>query len=132
MAAPPVAQHVDDDVLVELLPEVHRQPGDPHAGFGIVAVDVEDRCPNHFRDIGAVLGRPGELRCGGEADLVVHDDVDGAAGAVSLEQRQVQRLGHHALAGERGIPVQHQRNHGEIAWFAVRADPLDQVLLGAY
>ena len=52
-----VAQHVDDDVLLELLPEVHRQPGHPHRGLGIVAVDVEDRRTDHLRDVGAVLRR---------------------------------------------------------------------------
>ena len=53
--APAVAQHVDDDVLLELLPEVHGQPGHPHARLRVVAVDVEDRRADHLRDVGAVL-----------------------------------------------------------------------------
>jgi hypothetical protein len=129
--APPVAQHVDDDVLLELLPEVHRQPGHPIARLGIVAVDVEDRCPNHFRDVGAVLAGPGVLRRGGEADLVVDDDVDRAADAVTGQVRQVQRLGDHSLAGEGGVTVQHQWNHGEgLFGFAVAGPVVQQVLLG--
>ncbi len=112
--APAVAQHVDDDVLLELLPEVHGQPGHPDARLGIVAVDVEDRRADHFRDVGAVLRGPGVARRGGEPDLVVDDDVDRAAGAVPAQQRQVQRLGHHALSGERGVAVQHQRHDGEV------------------
>ena len=51
-----------------------------------------------------------------------------AAGAITAQQCQVQRLGHHTLPGERGVAVQHQRHHGE----AVIAGPLvQQVLLGA-
>ena len=40
------------------------------------------------------------LRSGGEADLVVHDDVHGATGAVTAKQREVERLGDNALTGE--------------------------------
>ena len=57
--APAVAQHVDDDVLLELLPEVHRQPRHPDARLRVVAVDVEDRRADHLRDVGAVLAGPG-------------------------------------------------------------------------
>ena len=123
-----VAQHVDDDVLLELLPEVHGQPRHPDARLGVVAVDVEDRRADHFRDVGAVLRRPGVARRCGEPDLVVDDDVDRAAGAVPAQQRQVQRFGHHALAGERGVAVHHHRHDGE----AVGPVALvQQVLLGA-
>ena len=63
---------------------------------------------------------------GGEPDLVVDHDVHGAAGAVAAQQRQVQRLGDHALAGERGVAVHHQRQHGVAALVAL----VEQVLLG--
>ena len=62
VAATAVAQHVDDDVLLELLPEVHRQLGHPDAGFRVVTVDVKDRRTNHFRDVGAVFAGAGMLR----------------------------------------------------------------------
>ena len=45
VAVPAVADHVDDDVLVERLAEAEGQPGGPGAGLGVVAVDVEDRAP---------------------------------------------------------------------------------------
>ena len=128
VSAAAVAQHVDDDVLLERLAEVHREPGHPRGGLGIVAVDVEDRCANHFRDVGAVLAGPGVLRRRGEADLVVDDDVDGAAGAVAAQQRKVQRLGDHALACECGVAVQHQRHDGEALGPVAL---VEQVLLGA-
>ena len=112
VSTPAVAQHVDDDVLLELLAEVHGQLRHPHTGFRVVAVDVKDRRPDHLRDVGAVLAGSRVLRRGGEADLVVDDDVDGPADAVAGQVRQVQRLGDHALAGEGGVAVQHHRHDG--------------------
>ncbi len=75
VAATAVADHVDDDVLLELLPEVERQLGHPGAGLGVVAVHVEDRRLDHLADVGAVERRAAGRGRGGEADLVVHDDV---------------------------------------------------------
>ena len=51
---------------------------------------------------------------GGELDLVVDDDVDRAAGAVAPQLRQVERLGDHALAGERGVTVDQDWQHREL------------------
>src|SRR3712207_8223672 len=39
VAVPPVADHVDDDVLGEGLPELVGQPAHPDARLGVVAVD---------------------------------------------------------------------------------------------
>ena len=87
-----VADQVDDDVLLERLPVVDGQPRHPDAGLGVVAVHVEDRRADHPRDVGRVEARPGRRRAGGEADLVVDDDVHRAAGAVAAQLRQVQGL----------------------------------------
>ena len=78
-----VAPHVDDDVAVELLAELDRQLAAEGDRFGIVAVDVEDRrldALGHVRRIGRGAR---ELRAGGEADLVVDDEMDRAAGGVA-------------------------------------------------
>ena len=48
---------------------------------------------------------------GGEADLVVDDDVDGAADAVAAGLRHLEGLHHHALASEGRIAVQNHRRH---------------------
>ncbi len=42
-------------------------------------------------------------------------DVDRAADPVALDQRQVQRLGHHTLAGERSVAVHEDRQDREAA-----------------
>src|SRR5699024_8014581 len=127
VAATAVADEVDHDVLLELLAEVHGQTRHPDAGLGAVTVDVEDRCAAHLGDVRAVLARPAGVGGGGEPDLVVHDDVHRAAGAVAVDLGQVQGLGDHTLTGERGVAVQHER-HDRV----LRA-PLgivDEILLG--
>ena len=73
-----VAHDIDDHVLVEGLAEGERQPGRPHTGLGVVAVHMEDRCLHHFRHIGRVDRGAGRSGRGGEPELVVDDDMDGA------------------------------------------------------
>jgi hypothetical protein len=80
---PPVAHHVDHHVLVELLAEREGQPGHADAGLGVVTVDVEDRSLDHLGHVGGVHGGPSRLRVGGEPELVVDDQMDGAAGLVA-------------------------------------------------
>ena len=113
VAVAAVAHHVDHHVLVEPLPIGEGQSGDPDAGLGVVAVDVDDRGLHRLGDVGGVLGAACGLRRGGEAELVVHDHVDGPADAVALDQAEVQRLGHDALSGERGVSVHEDRQHRE-------------------
>ena len=84
-------------------------PTDDH-GLRVLAVDVEDRHLDHLGDVGAIPGRSALARRGGEADLVVHDDVDRAAGLVAGELREVQRLGDQPLAGEGGVAVDQDRH----------------------
>ncbi len=49
-----VADHVHDDVLVETLAELEREPHDTHTRLGVVAVHVEDRGLDHLGDVGRV------------------------------------------------------------------------------
>ena len=76
VTAAAVADHVDDDVAVELLAVLERELGDAHARLGVVPVDVEDRHLQALGHVGAVLRRARRRRPGGEADLVVDDHVD--------------------------------------------------------
>ena len=111
VAVAAVADQVDDDVGVEGLPPGERQLGDQVDRLRVVGVDVEDRRVHRLGDVGGVAGRPRLRRRGGEADLVVDDDVDGAAGGVAGETAEQQRLGDHALAGEGGVAVHDDRHH---------------------
>ena len=84
-----VAIHVDDDVALELHPEFEREPGDVADGFRVVAIHMEDGRLDQLGDIGAVAGRAGVARFGGEANLVV--DESGRAAGGSPAPRHVER-----------------------------------------
>ena len=105
----PVTDEVDDHVVAEALAVHHRQAGGGQAGLGIVGVDVDDRRVEALGQVGRVVGRATLARPGRESDLVVGDEMHGAAGGVAVEARQVQRLGHHALRGERRVAVDQHR-----------------------
>ena len=112
--------------LLNVLAELVGELGHPDAGLGVVAVDVEDRRLDHPGDVGGVGRGARGARRGREADLVVDDDVDRAAGAVAAQLGQVERLGDDALAGERRVAVHEQRQDGEVL-----AGEVEPVLLGA-
>ena len=61
-----------------------------------------------------------------ETDLVVDDDVHGAAGAVAAQLRQPEGLGHQSLAGESRVAVHQDAHHPLVLVVA------DHGLLGAH
>ena len=54
VAVTAITDHVDDDVLMELLAEVVGDLDRANARFRIVAVDVEDRRLHHLGDVGRI------------------------------------------------------------------------------
>ena len=122
-----VAEHVDDDRLLEALAEFDRDFGDMHDGFRIISVHVKYRSFHHLGNVGAVGRGARVARACREADLVVDDEVHRAAGTVALEARQAEAFGDNALSRESGITVDQQRQHGRA--LARRASVL--ILLGA-
>ncbi len=111
VAEAPVAEHVHNHRLVELLAELGGHLGGIDDRFRIVAVSVQDRRLDHLGDVGGIGRGAPEARVGGEPDLVVDDDMDRACRAVTAQARQAEALGDHALAGEGGIAVDEQRQH---------------------
>ena len=106
------------------------------ARFGVVPVHVENRCLDHLGDVRRVIA--GARRFGGrrESDLIVDDDVDGAANSIPRELRHVERLGDHALTRESRVTVDED---GEIRKDVRHVVPLraiarmtDEVLLRSY
>ena len=107
---PAIADQVDQHVVAELLPERERQPHRADAGRHVVGVDMDDR---HVEALGQVRGpggRAGVLGIGREPDLVVLNDVDGAADRVAIERLEVERLRDHALGGEGGVAMEDHRD----------------------
>ena len=111
---PAEAEDVQDAVLAEALAELKRQVGHVDEGLRIVAVDVEDGHREHLGDVRREVRGTRRSRRGGEADLVVDDDVDGPAGRIALEVREIESLRDDALAGEGGVPVQ-QHGHDPLS-----------------
>ena len=97
---PPVADEIDDDVVVEPFPKGHRQADRRDRRLRVVRVHVNDRRVEALRQVGGVARRASLLGWSREADLVVGDHVQRAAGRVAGEPREVERLGDDALAGE--------------------------------
>ena len=121
VAAPPITDQIDDHILAELHAVVDGNLSDEQHRFWIVAIDVKDRRLNHSRDLGAVFRGPRIiLPMGGKADLVVNDDVNGAAGLETPGLGHLKRLHDHALAGEGRITVDEDRNH-EVAFVVFAA-----------
>jgi hypothetical protein len=113
VAVTPICDEVDDHVFVELLAVVVGQLGHTHTRFSIVTVDVEDRSLHGLGDVAAVRRRTRELRRGGEADLVVDDEVDGSTHAVTTDVAHCETLGNHTLSGKRSIAVDEKWKHAE-------------------
>ena len=111
MAVAAIADDVQHDVGGEAHAELGRHAGAEHHRLGIVAVHVQDRHLDRFRHIGAVEAGIGVRGNRGEADLVVHHQMHGAAGAVADELAHRQRLVHQPLAGERRVAVHQDRHH---------------------
>src|SRR5215471_14482983 len=97
---PAIAKQVDDDVLLELLAVFGGGASDLDNGFGIIAVNMKDRRLDALCNVRGIRARSRRRRARREADLVVDDDVNGAAGAKAVEIRQFERFGDEALAGE--------------------------------
>ena len=112
MAMTPVANEIDHDVLAELHAVFERQARNKHHRLRIVRVDVEDRRLEHLRDVAGIDRRARVARIRSrEANLVVDDQVHGAAGVVAARLRKLQRLHDHALPREGCIAVNQNRQH---------------------
>ncbi len=70
--------------------------------------------------VGRVGRRAREVRRGGEADLVVDDDMHRSAGAVSAHPGEGKTFGHDALTGKGRVAVQKDRHDlaafGSLSW----------------
>jgi hypothetical protein len=118
-----VADEIDDEVVPELLAVGESEPRRGERGLRIVGVDVDDGNVEALREIARIARRAALGGIGREADLVVGDDVEGAARRVALDRVQVERLRDHSLAREGRVAVDQdrQRDRGVVDARAVRA-----------
>ena len=111
MPVPPIAHDIDDNVLLELLPEVVRHLRDANDRLGIIAVYMPDRALYCSRDVRRIVARPRFFRRCRKADLVIDDDVNGPARGIPFQARQIHRFGNNALTCERRVAVDQHGNH---------------------
>ena len=80
MTTAAITHQINHNVFLKLHAIVDRKLGDKHHGLGVVAIDVKNGRLNHLGHFGAIFRRTSiDAFMGGKANLVVDDDVDGAA-----------------------------------------------------
>ena len=89
----PVPDQVDEEVTAEALTIGPGQPCRLDAGDRVVCIHMDDRDLEAAGQAAGVAGAVGLGGSRGEAELVVRDDVDRAAGVVAREAREVEGLG---------------------------------------
>src|ERR1700676_1313509 len=111
VAVTAIAIHIDDKVSPKFLSEIERELAHLHASKRVIAVNMENRDFDHLRDVGRVHGRTRVLRQSCESDLVVYDNVYGAACAVAVQLRHIQRFRDNPLPREGGIAMDQKRQN---------------------
>ena len=87
---------------------------------------MEDWSADSSGDLGAVCARTGTIRSRGEANLVIDDDMDGAADFIVPQPLHLEALVHDTLASDRSITV---HNNGHYS-FSVLTLATKEVLFG--
>src|ERR1043166_10260887 len=109
VAEPAIAVHINDHIAFERLAEINRELNYLRDRFGILAIDVEDWNRKHPRHVRRIRRGAAFARAGGEPELIVQHHVKCAADGISAELAEVQCLLHNALARERGIAMDQER-----------------------
>ena len=89
---PPVPDQVDHEVVAEFLAVCVSQSNGRDRGLWIVRVDVDDRDVEALGEVARIPGRAALGRIGRVPDLVVRDQVQGAAGAVPLSDWKIRSV----------------------------------------
>ena len=111
VTAAAVANQVNDNVAAKALTVLECQACGTNHSVRVISVDVEDRSLSHTRNVGGVSCGAAVVRQGGEANLVVHHNVYGTAGGVGLQAGHLQGLHDDALASERCVTVNQDRQN---------------------
>ena len=112
MTPAPVPHQIDQKILAKRLPVFERHTHGHQARFRLVGIDMHDRNLETLGQIARVEGRAGVAGYRGKADLIVDDDVDGAAGGIAWQGGEVECLCDDTLTGECGIAVDQDGHAG--------------------
>src|SRR5579885_2595457 len=109
VAPAPVADKIDQDILVELVAIGVRQANGRQTGIGVIGIDMNDGNLEALCQIAGEMRRAAILRLGGKTKLVVENDVDGTTDLIALQLPHIQSLSDHALARECGVAMNENR-----------------------
>ena len=101
-----VANNIEHDVFAKFLAILRGDARRKNNGFGVVAIDVKNRRFDHKGDVRTILTRTIFIRRSCEANLVVDNDMQCAAGAVADELRHLEGFHDHALPRKRTVTMQ--------------------------
>mmetsp|Transcript_71767 Transcript_71767/g.171491 ORF Transcript_71767/g.171491 Transcript_71767/m.171491 type:complete len:583 (-) Transcript_71767:337-2085(-) len=105
-----VTNHINDHILPPGLSPLRSQLESRGNCDGVVAVDVENGEAEAFAQVRRVHCGAVVDRVGGEAHLVVDDDVDGATDVELRDMRELQGLVADALASKGGVAMEKNRH----------------------
>ena len=108
MAVPTVADDINNHVLFKGHPVVDCKAGYMDHCFRVLTMHVKNWDHQHFGNIRGITGGAGVFGQGGVTDLIVDNNMYGAAGAIAIQLGHVQGFHHHSLTGKCGIAVNQQ------------------------
>ena len=107
VAVAAVSDDVHDDVAAERGAIFRGKLSDAHDSVRVLSVHVEDRHGLALGEIGCEARGVFLRGAGGEADQIVHDDVNRATDGIGLQVREIHRFRKNALAREGRVAVHH-------------------------
>ena len=110
VAVSSIAHEIDHEIGVETIAIGAGETGNFDACFRIVRVDMHNRNLEAFSQVAGIKRAASFPLRGRKPDLVVGDDMDGAADPIAPHALQIQSLGHDSLSGKCRITMD---NYGQ-------------------
>ena len=85
MSVTAITDQIDHNITSEFLTIFNRHAGNAGHGFQIITIHMEDRAAEHLGKVAGVRARTGTIRCRCKTDLVVNDDMNSPANAVTFQ-----------------------------------------------
>ena len=112
MSMATVGNQINENISLKDRTIFHRHTGSKSNSLRIIAVHVNNRCLNHFGDVGTKLGRTGVGRVrGGETDLVIDHNTNRATDFITAGIGHIQGFLHDTLSRYSGVTVHRYRQH---------------------
>src|SRR5579875_212425 len=117
MSPAPVANQVDQDILMEPVAVSMRYTHSCESSFRVIGIHMNNGHLESFGQIACEERRATIFRFGCKSELVVQNDMDGSTYPVAAQLSEIQRLSDNALAGESRITMNENRQGAIYAQF---------------